>query len=106
MEDKPQIKNKYRKILTNRNKECYIERDKYILNLNYITKKEEKIYRCKSHNVSSNRCPAFLKINKNEERVEYNGNHSCIYNEKAIKSLEIKNEIKNNMTAIGNLLNV
>ena len=27
----------------NRNKECYIERDKYILNFNYITKKEEKI---------------------------------------------------------------
>ena len=90
MEDKQQIKNNYKKILTNRNKECYIERDKYILNLNYITKKEDKIYRCKSYNVSSIRCPAFLKVNKNEDIVGYNGNHLCIYNEKAIKSLKKK----------------
>ena len=46
--------------------------------------KKEKIYRCKSYNVSSIRCPAFLKINKNEEIVEYNGNHLCIYNEQEI----------------------
>ena len=36
MEYKSQIKNKYKKVLTNRNKECFIERDKYILNLNYV----------------------------------------------------------------------
>lgn len=39
MEEKIQIKNKYKKVLTNRNKECYIEKDK---NLNYISKKKKK----------------------------------------------------------------
>jgi hypothetical protein len=39
MEDKPQIKNNYKKILMNRNKECYIERDKYIT---ILQKKKKK----------------------------------------------------------------
>ena len=38
IDDKPDIKLNYKKIKSNRGKEYYIERDKYILNLNYITK--------------------------------------------------------------------
>ena len=106
MEDNSQIKNYYKKIYTNRNKECYIERDKYILNLNYVSKNEDKTFRCKFYNDSSIRCQGFVKINKNEEIIDYNTKHSCIYNEKAVKTLEIKNEVKNKMNIIGNIFNV
>ena len=106
MEDNSQIKNNYKKIYTNRNKECFIEREKYILNLNYVSKNEDKTFRCKFYNDSSIRCPGFVKINKNEEIVDYNTKHSCIYDEKAIKTLEIKNEVKNKMNIIGNIFNV
>jgi hypothetical protein len=38
--------------------------------------------------------------------VDYNTKYSWIYDEKAIKSLELKNEVKNKMKDIGNLFNV
>ena len=44
MDNKTDIKLNYKKINTNRGKECYIQRNKYILNLNYITKNKDKIY--------------------------------------------------------------
>ena len=41
-----------------------IERGKFILNQNYVSKKEDKIYKYKFFNDKSIRCPAFVKMNK------------------------------------------
>ena len=54
MDDKPDIKLNYKKIKSDRGKECYIERDKCILNLNCI--------RYKYYNDKGNKCPAYIKF--------------------------------------------
>ena len=94
MEDKSAIESNYKKINSNRGKDCYIEKEKYILNLNYINKKNEKIFRYKFYNDKKIKCPAFAKFKQKGVLVDYNNNHSFIYNEKKVKTLLIKIEAK------------
>ena len=76
MDDKPDIKLNYKKIKSNRGKECYIERDKYILNLNYRTKTKDKIFRWKFYNDKGIKSPAYVKMDQNGLIIDYNNKHS------------------------------
>ena len=82
MDNKTDIKLNYKKINTNRGKECYIQRNKYILNLNYITKNKGKIFPCKFYNDKEIKCPAYVKFDQNGLIIENNNKHSCVVNEK------------------------
>ena len=74
MDDKPDIKLNYKKIKSDRGKECYIERDKCILNLNCI--------RYKYYNDKGNKCPAYIKFDQNGLIIDYKNKHSCVVDEK------------------------
>ena len=82
MDNKIDIKQNYKKINTNRGKEWYIERNKYILNLNYITKNKDKIFEYKFYNDKEIKCPAYIKCAQNGLIIEYNNKHSCVVDEK------------------------
>ena len=102
MDDKSAIEANYKNI----GKKGYIEKEKYKTNLNYINKKNEKIFRCKFYNDKKIKCSAFAKFDQKGVLVYYNNNHSCIFNEKKVKTLLTKNEAKktiDNMRIIYNI---
>ena len=95
MESLEQISKKYKKMLTGKNKECLIENDEYILYLNHEDKNDNKTFRCKFYKDNQIKCKAFAKFDRNNTLISYNDQHSCVIDEKKIKSLKLKNEAKN-----------
>ena len=71
MEDnnKSDIMKNYKEIKTEKGKECYLEKDKYILYYSNTLKNGDKIFRCKYYKDKNIKCKAFLKISSKGELV-------------------------------------
>ena len=84
MEDnkKADIMKNYKKIKTEKGKECYLEKDKYILYYSITLKNGDKIFRCKYYRDKDLKCKAFLKIFSKGEFVSNDETHSCVVDEK------------------------
>ena len=52
------------------------------------------MFRCKFYKDNQIKCKAFAKFDRNNTLISYNDQHSCIIDEKKIKSLKLKNEVK------------
>ena len=94
MENIETISKNYVKLFTSKNKECYLEKDKYILNLNKILSNGDKLYRCKNYLNKNYKCPAKVKFDPKDKLLEYNDQHSCKVDEIAIQKIKILNEVK------------
>ena len=94
MENIESISKNYVKLLTSKNKECYLEKDKYILNLNKILSNGDKLYRCKNYLNKNYKCPAKVKFDPKDKLLEYNDQHSCKVDEIAIQKIKILNRVK------------
>ena len=57
-------------------------------------KNGNKTFRCKFYKDNQIKCKAFAKFDRNNTLISYNDQHSCIIDEKKIKSLKLKNEVK------------
>ena len=58
MEDLSKKAKDYEKLLTSKNNICYLEKDKYILNLNKEYANGDKLYKCKFYLNKNIKCPA------------------------------------------------
>ena len=95
---KSDIMKNYKEIKTEKGKECYLEKDKYILHYSNILKNGDKIFRCKYYRDKSIKCKAFLKISNKGEFVSNEETHSCVVDEKKVQNIKIMNEIKDNIS--------
>ena len=98
MESLEDIAKRYKKSLTEKNKECIIESEKFLLYFTNTNKKGEKTFRCKFYRDKNIKCQAYVKFNNKEELIDYNDNHSCKVEEMKIKSLNVRNEAKKLVT--------
>ena len=80
MEDnkKADIMKNYKEIKTEKGKECYLEKDKYILYYSNTLKNGDKIFRCKYYKDKNIKCKAFLKISSSWEFVSNDVTNSCV----------------------------
>ena len=94
MESLEDISMKYKKSLTEKNKECIIEKDKFLLYFTNTNKKGEKTFRCKFYRDKNIKCQAYVKYNNKGELIDFNDNHSCKEEEIKVKTLNARNEVK------------
>ena len=94
MESLEDISKRYKMSLTEKNKECIIEKEKYILYYTNTSKKGEKTFRCKFYRDKTVKCKAYVKYNDKDELIDYDENHSGKIEDMKIKSLNIRNEAK------------
>lgn len=94
MEDISEINKNYKLVKTNKNKDCYLEKGKYILNLHYTNIKNENTFRCKYYNDKNIKCPAFVKIFPKGTILDYNKAHTYIPNQNKTKALQNKTDAK------------
>ena len=95
---KSDIMKNYKEIKTEKGKECYLEKDKYILYYSNTLKNGDKIFRCKYYRDKDLKCKAFLKISSKGEFVSNDETHSCVVDEKKVQNIKIMNEIKDNIS--------
>ena len=95
---KADIMKNYKEIKTEKGKECYLEKDKYILYYSNTLKNGDKIFRCKYYRDKNLKCKAFLKISNKGEFVSNDETHSCVVDEKKVQNIKIMNEIKDNLS--------
>ena len=85
----------YKKSLTEKNQECIIEKEKYLLYYTNTSKKGEKTFRCRFYRDKNVKCKAYVKYNDKDKLIDYDDNHSCKIEEMKIKSLnEAKKLVK------------
>ena len=77
MESLEDIAKRYKKSFTEKNKECIIEKEKFLLYFTNTNKNGEKAFRCKFYRDKNVKCQAYVKYNNKEELIDYNDNHSC-----------------------------
>ena len=95
---KADIMKNYKEIKTEKGKECYLEKNKYILHYSNTLKNGDKIFRCKYYRDKNLKCKAFLKISSKGEFVSNEETHSCVVDEKKVQNIKIMNEIKDNIS--------
>ena len=95
---KADIMKNYKEIKTEKGKECYLEKDKYILYYSNTLNNGDKIFRCKYYRDKDLKCKAFLKISSEGEFVSNDETHSCVVDEKIVKNIKIIKEIKDNIS--------
>ena len=87
MEDnkKADIMKNYKEIKTEKGKECYLEKDKYILYYSNTLKNGDKIFRYKYYRDKNLKCKAFFKISNKGEFVSNGQTYSCVLDVKRSK---------------------
>ena len=95
---KADIMKNYKEIKTEKGKECYLEKDKYILYYSNTLKNGDKIFGCKYYKDKNIKCKAFLKISIKGEFISNDETHSCVVDEKKVQNIKIMNEIKDNIS--------
>ena len=104
--DYEQLTKNYQQILTKRNKECYLEKEKYILNSNNMRKEGSKIFRCKHYKDTSIKWKDYCTFDINNKLIDANTEHSCVVDDKAVQSLKISNEAKTIISTNEDILNL
>ena len=95
---KADIMKNYKEIKTEKGKECYLKKDKYILYYSNTLKNCDKIFRCKYYRDKNLKSKAFLKICSKGEFLSNDETQSCVVDEKKVQNIKILSEIKDNIS--------
>ena len=97
MEDEKEPPKKYIKYLTEKEKPCYVESDKYIMHFSQKLTNGDSTYRCKFYKDKLIKCKAYVKFDSNGNLKSFSDNHTCSIDTLQIQKLKIMNSAKDSL---------